>query len=402
MLIVRLLTSLVGLFLAWVVVQSGFGLALGRTDPQLARRIDPKGALAMSTLGERAMLVPPKTLDRKAVADFSRAAVTRAPFDAIAIRNLGFIAELDGRADAESLLRLSGRVSLRDYLTHAWLMNRDLDEGRYDDATRELDILMRTDSWRLALPQVIYSLPDRRFQSAIVRLLARKPFWRGDFMLAIGPSEGGSDDSYAILVGLRRTAAPPTTAELQPFFDAMTSKLTGAELYRRWVALLPGGSLKPGDTLLRDGSFEGLDAPTPYNWRLTPGNGIYSEISANPAGSGHVLYTSFEGDTATQFARQALRLPPGKYRLSGLVRAESDVPQGMFLWSLACTTRDAPAGDGAQIPLSPVANRWVKFAATFQISSTCPEQQIALSGNPGEGLNPLSIWSDALTITPIG
>jgi hypothetical protein len=400
MLIVRLLTSLAGLFLSWIVVQNGLGLALGSTDPELARRLDPRGALAASTLSDRSMLVPPQTLDRKAVVSFSHAAVIRAPLDAVAIRNLGFVADLDGRAEAERLLRLSGRVSLRDYLTHAWLLNRNLDEGRYDDAAHELDILMRTENWRAAMPQVIYSFPDRRFRAAIVRLLARKPYWRGDFLLAIGLDDGGDDDSYALLQALRLTAAPPTTSELQPFFNAMTSKLPGAELYRRWITLLPGGPLKPGDALLRDGSFEGLDAPMPYNWRMTPGSGTYSEISANPAGAGHVLYASFEGDAATQFTKQALRLPPGNYRLSGLARAQNDVPRGAFVWSLACTSKDAPPGEGTQIPLAPVTDRWTKFTATFTISAACPEQQISLNGAPEEGINPLSIWVDGLSIAP--
>ena len=404
MLIFRIVTSLAGLCLAWIVVQSGFGLALAAADPELVRRIDPDNPLAASVLGDRAMLVAGKSPDHKAVVGFSRAAVAREPFDSSAIRNIGFVADLEGRATAERLLRLAGRISLRDYLTHAWLLDRDLAEGRYDESTREVDILMRqrVEGWPLVIPQITYSLPDRRFREALVRLLAHKPFWRGDFLLAMGMSDGASDASYATLEALRRTAAAPTTAELQPFFNAMSVTLTGPELYRRWLALLPGGPLKPTDTLLRDGSFEGLDAPIPYNWRLTSGSGIYSEFSVNPAGTGHVLYASFEGDAAAQFARQSLRLPPGTYRLSGLVRAEDDVPAGRFQWSLTCTTKDAPAGEGAQITLAPVANRWAKFAATFRISSACPEQQISLSGTPGEGLNPLSIWLDSLSITPVG
>lgn len=402
MLIIRIVTSLAGLCLAWIVVQSGLGLALGAANPELAKRIDPDNAIAASVLADRAMLAG-KTPDRKAIADFSRTAVAREPFDASAIRNLGFVADLEGRATAEPLVRLAGRVSLRDYLTHAWLLDRDLAEGRYDESTREVDILMRqqVERWQLVVPQVTYSLPDRRFRVALVRLLAHKPFWRANLLLAMGLNDGASDASYATLAALHRTSAPPTTAELQSFFNAMSMKLPDAEIYRRWLALLPSGPLKPADALLRDGSFEGLDAPMPYNWRLMPGNGTYAEFSVNPAGTGHVLYASYEGDTQTQFAKQNLRLGPGNYRLSGLVRADGDVPAGRFMWSLMCTTRNAPAGEGTQIPLAPVANHWAKFAATFKISSACPEQQISLNGAPGEGLNPLSIWTDALSITPI-
>ena len=402
MLIFRIAAGLAGLCLAWIVVQSGLGLALAASNPELARRIDPDNPVAASVLGDRAMLVAGKVPDHKAIVAFSRTAVAREPFDPSAIRNLGFVADLEGRPTAERLLRLAGRISLRDYLTHAWLLDRDLAQGRYDESTREVDILMRqrVEGWQLVIPQVTYSLPDRRFREALVLLLARRPFWRGDFLLAMGLHDGASDASYATLEALRRTGAPPTTAELQPFFNAMTAALTGPELYRRWLALLPGGSLKPADALLRDGSFEGLDAPIPYNWRLTSGSGIYSEFSVNPAGAGHVLYASFEGDAATQFARQNLRLQPGNYRLSGLVRAQDEVPAGRFQWSLTCTTKDAPAGEGTQIPLAPLADRWAKFAATFKISAACPEQQISLSGNPGEGINPLAIWVDSLSITP--
>ena len=404
MLIVRIVASLAGLFLAWIVVQSGLGLALAAAKPDLARRIDPDNAVAASVLSDRAMLVAGKAPDRKAIVGLSRTAVAREPFDASAIRNLGFVADLEGHATAEPLLRLAGRVSLRDYLTHAWLLDRDLAEGRYGESAGEVDILMRqrVEGWPLVIPQVTYSLPDRRFRVALVRLLARKPFWRGDLLLAMGMQDGGSDASYATLEALHRTAAPPTTAELQPFFNTMSPQLPGAEVYRRWLALLPGGPLKPADALLRDGSFEGLDAPAPYNWRMMSGSGTYAEFSANPAGAGHVLYASYEGDAQTQFARQSLRLPPGNYRLSGLVRAQDDVPPGRFQWSLTCTTRDAPAGEGTHVPLAPVANRWAKFAATFKISSGCQEQEISLSGAPGEGLNPLSIWVDSLSITPTG
>ena len=404
MLIFRIAASLVGLCLAWIVVQSGFGLALAASNPELARRIDPDNPAAASVLGDRAMLVAGKAPDHKAIVGFSRTAVAREPFDPSAIRNLGFVADLEGRATAERLLRLAGRISLRDYLTHAWLLDRDLAQGRYDESTREVDILMRqrVEGWQLVVPQVTYSLPDRRFREALVRLLARKPFWRGDFLLLVGMHDGASDTSYATLEALRRTSAAPTTAELQPFFNAMSRQLPDAELYRRWLALLPRGPLKPADALLRDGSFEGLDAPTPYNWLMMSGSGTYTDLTPNPAGTGHVLYASFEGDTATQFAKQSLRLQPGNYRLSGLVRVVDDMPAGQFQWWLTCRTKDAPAGEGTHIPLAPVANRWAKFAGTFKISDACPEQQIWLSGSAGEGLNPLSIWVDALSITPIG
>src|SRR4051794_38985336 len=112
MLIFRIAASLAGLCLTWIVVQSGFGMAVAAANPELAERIDPDNPVAASVLADRAMLVVGKAPDHRAIIGFSRTAVAREPFDSSAIRNLGFVADLEGRPTAERLLRLAGRISL--------------------------------------------------------------------------------------------------------------------------------------------------------------------------------------------------------------------------------------------------------------------------------------------------
>ena len=362
------------------------GLAFFLATPataELALQIDPTNSDAMSARADEWLKTVQLGDEAASLAAFSRRTLERSPYEVVALRDIGFItAANDDEAGAAKLLSLVSRLSLRDYLTHAWLLDYRFRTGEIAESVREADIVLRqqAENWDVIMPALVALTNDQRVIEPLARTLATKPVWRSNFLYKLNEANPNPPGTFALLMRLKGLGAPASKEELDQYFVFAGKKTPVRTVYAQWVALLPPSAMGEGAALLHDPDFAGLDAPPPFGWRLYPGEGVYAERGAGPRGMGSALFASYPGDKETVFADQELVLPPGHYRLTGRAFAEDAIDKGTFRWSVICMTKGHEAELG-QVRLATTPGALVAYGLQFDVPADCDQQGLALIGS---------------------
>ena len=399
----RVVVIAVALVVAFFTIRSGLAFLLATpTGAHIAIQIDPTNTNALSVdANERLKTVELGPPAAKLAAD-SRRILEYSPYEVVALRNIGIItASNDDEKGAARLLGVAARLSLRDYLTHAWLLDYRFRTNEVAPAVKEADILLRQDeqNWPVIIPALIALSRDPRIIDPLARTLATRPYWRGTYLTRLGSDNSFPDATYTMLTRLKAIGSAAAKEELDPYFIKSADRLSPAQLFAQWVALLPPGAESAGKGLLREGDFAGLDASPPFGWRLYPADGVYAERSTGPAGMGSALYVSYSGELETIFANQQLVLPPGHYRFAGRVYAEDAIDAGVFRWSIVCMTKGATGVLGTA-PVNPQPGQLGRYAVEFDVPAKCDQQQLALTGTARDTtFDTLALYVDGLDIT---
>lgn len=400
---VRVIVLTLALVAAFFTARSGAAFLLATpTTADLAVRIDPTNTNALSVdANERLKTVELGAPAAKLAAD-SKRILEHSPYEVVALRNIGIIAASnDDEKGAARLLGIAARLSLRDYLTHAWLLDYRFRNNQVAPAVKEADLLLRQDdqNWPVILPALIALSRDPRIIDPLAQTLATRPYWRGTFLTRLGSDNPYPDATFALLTRLKAIGSAASKDELDPYFIKSADRLSPSQLFAQWVALLPPGAQSASKGLLREGDFAGLDASPPFGWRLYPAEGIYAERGTGPAGMGSALYVSYSGERETVFANQQLVLPAGHYRFAGRVYAEDAIDAGVFRWSIVCMTKGATGVLGTA-PVNPQPGQLGRYTVEFEVPATCDQQQLALTGTARDTtFDTLALYIDGLDIT---
>jgi hypothetical protein len=402
--VVRIAVVIVTVVLAVVLTRLSLVFYLEQDDPALVYRIDSGSSEAKAAYAK--MLL--ETARDKAGADesgrLSREALLESPLARSALANIGLIAAVErGEGAAEPMLALAGRASLRDYLVHAWLLDKRYREANVAAAVGEADILLSQSqsSWPMVMGGLLKILPDRRTVAPLAAALARRPYWRGTFLSKLGDDAVGSDNKFALFAALQRLGAPADAEELTPYFAEMASLLPPDLLRRRWLALVPLPSADRG-RFINDGDFSGLKLPPPFAWKINEATDSYAEISTREDGRGKAFYASFDGRGDAAFLSQFLMLPPGQYRLRMSVRPEGRPDPGQFVWHIGCGAVIGKGPAVADLPVNGPLEAWHDWAAPFTVPQNCAEQYLWLGGVHSGMPHEATLWLDSVTIDRVG
>jgi hypothetical protein len=383
-------------------LRSGLAFVLAApATAAIAVRIDPTNTNALSIdANERLKSVKLGAEAAKLAAD-SKRILEHSPYEVIALRNIGIIAaSKDDEKGAAKLLDIAARLSLRDYLTHAWLLDYHFRTNELAPAVTEADILLRQDeqNWPVILPALIALSRDPKIIDPLARTLARRPYWRSTFLTRLGSEDPYPNSTFALFTRLKAIGSAADKEELDPYFIKSGDRLSPTQLFAQWIALLPPGAQAASKGLLREGDFIGLDASPPFGWRLYPADGVYAERGTGPAGMGSALYVSYSGERETGFANQELVLPAGHYRFVGRAYAEEAIDAGVFRWSIVCMTKGAVAVLGTA-PINPQPGQLGRYALEFEVPAKCDEQQLTLTGSARDTtFETLTLYVDGLAI----
>lgn len=393
------------LIAGFFTLRSGLAFLLATpATSELALQIDPTNTDAMSMRANEWLKTVQLGDEAAELTAFSRRILEQSPYEAVALRDIGIItAANDDELGAERLLSVVSRLTLRDYLTHAWLLDYRFRTGDVAASVREADIILRQqpENWDIIMPALIALTRDPRIVDPLARTLATKPLWRGTFVTRLGTENPHPDATFALLTRLKALGSSATREELDPYFIKSADTMPPGQLYRQWLSLLPASAAKAGAAPLRDGDFVGLDAPPPFGWRLYPRESIYAERVTGPAGMGSALFVSFGGDAETVFANQELVLAPGRYRLTGRAFTEDALDKAVFRWALTCSTKGHEAALG-EVPIVTTPGRLASYRLDFVVPAGCDQQQVALIGAAvGETFDTLAVNVDGLQLTPL-
>lgn len=400
----RIAMLALGLGAAFLIVQSGLAFMLAPSAPEIALRIDSQNGDVMASVADARFATAKLGSEADALTMFSRQTLARSPYQVVAMRNIGLITAAEGNEKAAlKLVRIAARMSLRDYLTHAWLLDYLFRTDRIDESVREADITLkqRVETWDIIGPALVILTRDRRIVRPLARTLAARPYWRGMLLQRLGTDNPHPDASYAIYRRLKELGAPADSDELAPYFRSAMGKVPINQLYTEWLSLLPRGSEKTGSTLVHDGDFAGLAAPPPFNWQLFPDSDVYAERSTGPANMGSALYAGYTGNRQVTFASQLLVLTPGRYRMTGRGYADQAVGPGYFAWQLICNTPDRVT-TLARRDLDLWPSAFTQYRLDFEIPAGCDQQRFELTGAPAGPISgTIAMYADQIAVTAI-
>lgn len=385
-------------FLGWQIVRE---LAIQRLPPELAVRVS---ADASSTLGRAAESeFAAKRYDNAEY--LARLSLAKAPFNVRALRVVGLVeAEKGQTALADNLLTLAGNWSLRDDPAHAWLFEHRLRSGQYGSAFAHADTLARRrESMWPALFELfaVAGTEDPRALPVLVSLMAKRPPWRQAFLNRLIDVQTPRNTQLlaTLAVHLQATEGPLTHNELVQVYDSLLRSRQDELL-----VLVREKINRPSTTLLLvNGGFDPPSNPAPFEWTLSYSVGIAPGMmpdATRPADSS--LRVEYDGYSTGEVASQLLLLPPGRYRLTGQVRAEAGEVARRLRWTAICYRTDQALG-GTLPDAAPVnATDWQRLSFEFEVPSQgCRMQRLTLAGAPSDRRTTIVGWYDRFSIARI-
>lgn len=381
-------------------VRSGLGFAMATVQPALAYQIDSSNAEAVAGYANLRVQTAQTEADALAVRETARDGLRASPYAPYALRSYALATvAIDGEDVAAPMLATAGRLTLRDYLTHAWLFDKRYRENAIPAALREADIVLtqRQASADIVIPPLLTLLSDRRTIDPLATALARRPVWRERFLEEMGLQPEDRDAKFALLAAIKAKGAPASTVEMTPYFNSFAADTEPAELRRRWN-LLVGRPVEDARVGLIDGEFDAVGSlPPPFAWRLYTSQEIYSEVLERGDGQGKALFASYNGRENSLFASQFVLLPAGRYRMAGQMLGEEGVRPDEYRWQIYCGAR----GDNEPIAvrtLRPSTEAWSAFSFEFEVPQNCPGQLIALLAHRSGPPRASTLWVDSLSV----
>ncbi len=361
-----------------------------RGQPAAATTVSPWSASAWSALANAEQLASQPAAARAAAAR----ALAIDPVDAGAVRAHGYAdLALDQPVRGSALLQAGAALGWRDTLMQLWLAERALEVGSTGVAAERIDALLR----RAQLPDALMPQMRRTYLSpggvdAVVARLGDAPKWRQGFFNLIAKDAAESEPRTLEFLGKLQKAgvtATPLETTLIRWQLGDRGDIAGA----RQVWLGSGGR-----GLVADGGFEALPSPLPggvipYAWGAPSLPGVRVIPADRGAdGSGHALQIVSDGLSSGTALAQAITLPPGRWRVSAMVRG-ADVPATL---SLTCAGRPSPVStDG--IALDGRGAGWRHMAGVVTVGTGCPVQILGLNLRERGG-QPGVFWIDSVRI----
>jgi hypothetical protein len=318
-------------------------------------------------------LKPYQTPDGAAAA---RGAVAAAPLDAARLADLADALRRAGQSGpADEVEKAAGRLGAREPRVQAALFRLDLSAGRYASAFSHGDAILRRPVGDPARGPVEAAMSAAAREPAAALALARRlagaPYWRADFLAALGQDRTQHATALALLAALRGGPSPPSLAEVAPLVSSLADLGDYGAAYAAWRRLSPNAdpSLLRSLALTPDG--------TPFTWLLPQGGGATSAVGAGR------LDIDYDGVGEALTPRQMLVLAPGRYRL--LWRELRQTPAGGPFWRLECAPSRAAAAQST--PDDGPVNRWRERELAFVVpAQQCPALWLRLAVRPGEHL----------------
>jgi hypothetical protein len=397
----RLAGCAAGILLAGTAIHSGVGFALAPLNPALASAVAPGHAGTLSSLTQLRFLTARSRQQLPAVSQLARQTIEAAPLDHSAARTIAAIDLVSNRPQrAERLFKLVGDNTLRDAMTHAWLLNFAFRDRDFDRVVREADVVLRLDAKLrpaafAALNQLV---ADGNVIPTLAKTLEGNPPWRAGYLSAMGQEQAARSNQLRLFTLLRRGPTPPTAEELRTFFLTNANSTPLAQLTREYRALSPH-QFAADEQRMRDGNFEGTRAFGPFTWTYFSGESGFAEVGTSPTGVGRSLYIEFEGRRQATAASQFLTLTPGSYTLS--LRAFAlDELRGQTVIQIGCQADNGSRRPLANLPIRGSLNEWRTNQLYFEVPEGCGGPIIDFVWRAATLSRPEQLYVDDLVIRP--
>jgi hypothetical protein len=275
-------------------------------------------------------------------------------------------------------------------------------QGDYTDAMEDADRLFRVypQSQPALLPSLAAMASDPKAKYALAARLSRAPPWRTQLLWDLARGSKNPLTTADLMMAMTTDGAVLRSEEVAPTLSRLVDAQRYLQAFLAWRQFAPDSSTAL--TSVRDGDFQGLDAPAPFVWALGQGAGASADMSEPPSPdtarsqSLHVTYDGFSAPVG--LASQLLVLGPGVYRFTTRAYVAAALPDPRLSWTLTCadtgqtlfaTDADAPLDAG-----------WNTLTASAVVpGGACQGQWLRLITAPGDRPSGTELWFDHVAMT---
>ncbi|KPP95374.1 hypothetical protein SAMN04515621_2002 [Erythrobacter sp. HL-111] len=281
--------------------------------------------------------------------------------------------------EATRLLDIARRRSARSFEARFLAVDANMAAGNIDRAVKDLEALLRLAPEQAALTRETLVLLSGHPETGPVALEAIEED-RTKLMVLTALARAEPDPG-ALIEAIRTTRAAEAVRGDPRAVDPITRPLIDAGdypgAYRVWSELV---GRRPGEEgLITDPEFGG-DLPPPFGWSLRSGPEGYAALG--PSGLSGEAY----GRRTTELARQVLLLPAGSYRL----RAEVLDPSEAIELRVQCL-------GGEEIVRTRLREAGA-MAARFSVSPDCRAQSLELRARASDPPRAAAFSIESITI----
>jgi hypothetical protein len=287
--------------------------------------------------------VKPTAAQQKLVMDLSLDGYRREPFNAVALRNLGLVADFAGdKARARRLMQAAHDRTRRDLWAVGWLAADHALAGRTELALQSYDAALRssTSAQAAILPIVLKTMEGDVSVEPIIELLKQGPPWQNEFW-GLAPRFSGSLPNIAKV----RVAMFEAKIDIPVAYDRVL--VTELATHRHFAAAesiadrLHAGTERRRGEGFRNGDFRDAGEHFgPFGWELFFDSNISTELNT---AAGQLIISTFSSGGGPA-ARQLIVLPRDAYTLSAKIADWDQMDKGALYFRLEC----AEAGDHPQ------------------------------------------------------
>lgn len=351
---------------------------LWQPNPDMALRYVPDHPLALSRKADELFLESQSPATLAKVETMAKHSLRGGALNPVAIRLLGFVAEVRGdKAKARELMLLSQKVSRRDLGTQLWLIEDAVARGDKKQALYHYDIALRTtpSSFSLLLPTLVGALDDPQVRSGLVPYLRSNPDWLSAF-LSEAINSGVNIANVADVIA--KAGGLSDREDYRNLSNVLLANLADKNqfpAYRQYYLSLKGSSAATLESVGLDKFNVGL----PYRsagWQMADNPGIGATFTPfDRSGKSTLMAFAGSGERG-ELMRKLLFLAPGSYKFSASYDAVNGNPDSDIRWEMQCLSADGNRTNW--FTEAPVRKGASSAAVDFDVTADCRYQLLTL------------------------
>lgn len=376
--------SLVG-FVAYQSAIHAIANITWQQNPELALRFVPDHPLALSLKADIQFQESQSPASLRKVEAMAKQSLKGQPLNAVAVRLLGYVADVRGdREKARELMLLAQKISRRDFGTQLWLIEDAVARGDKKQALYHYDIAMRTtvSSHSILFPTLVGALDDPEVRSGLAPYIRRGPDWLPGFLSeAINTSENPANIADMLI----KAGKLPDRDDYRSLSNSLLAQLAAKSkfpAFRQYYLSLPGSVSATLHSAALNKATVNIRYPV-AGWQLVDNPAIGGAFSAPDKAGRHSLAAFAGSGERGELMRKYLFLKPGSYRFSANYNAAEGAPDGEIRWDLQCMS--AKGNSSKWFTTTSVAQGKSATVQDFDLSSDCPNQMLLLQLAGGNG-----------------
>ena len=376
--------SLVG-YVAWQSAIYAIANIAWQPNPDLALRLVPDHPLALSLKADIQFMSSQSPASLVKVEKLAKRSLEQQPLNAVAVRLLGYVADIRGdKKKARRMMLLAQKISRRDFGTQLWLIEDAVARNDTSQALYHYDIAMRTteSSHQVLFPTLIGALGDSEVRKELVPYIRRDPSWLAAFL---GYAVNNIEDPADVAELLTGAGQLPNREDYKSYSNSLLALLAAKSeftAFQQYYLSLSDSKVLSLQSAALNINTVGLRYPV-AGWQMVDNPAIGGAFSLPDKAGRHILSVFAGTGERGELMSKYLFLKPGSYKFAAGYSAAEGVPNGEIRWDFLCLFANGTVS--VWFNASPIQKGRSISTQNFKIKPDCSTQLLKLQLAGGSG-----------------